>query len=143
KVGPSVGAVNLSMGGCSWLHAVISILKQAEGEGKNAIMSAFGAHGSLKHTIIVDTDIDVFNPAEVEWAMATRFQADEDLIVIPHARGSTLDPSADQETGTTTKLGIDATRPLTKPKEKFEKARIPINEKVAKIIDEIRRIGGS
>jgi len=142
RVVPAVGAVNLSIGGCGWLHAIISIEKQAEGDGKNAIMAAFGAHGSLKHTIIVDRDIDVFNPVEVEWAIATRFQADEDLIVIPHARGSTLDPSADQETGTTTKLGIDATRPLTKPKEKFEKARIQTNERIAKIIDNLRRIGG-
>jgi len=140
RVVPVVGAVNLSMGGCGWLHAIISIEKQAEGDGKNAIMAAFGAHGSLKHAIIVDRDIDVFDPAEVEWAIATRFQADEDLIFVPHARGSTLDPSADQETGTTTKLGIDATRPLTKPKEKFEKAKIPTNERVAKIIEKIRRI---
>jgi 3-polyprenyl-4-hydroxybenzoate decarboxylase len=73
----------------------------------------------------------------VEWAIATRFQADEDLIVIPQARGSTLDPSADQETGTTTKLGMDATRPLTKPKEKFEQAKIPTSRKIAKIIDKI------
>jgi len=142
RVVSKVEAVNLSMGGCGWLHAIISIEKQAEGDGKNAIMAAFGAHGSLKHAMVVDTDIDVFNPAEVEWAIATRFQANEDLIVIPHARGSTLDPSADQETGTTTKLGIDATRPLTKPKEKFEQARIPTNERVAKIIDNLRRIGG-
>ncbi len=142
RVVPAVGAVNLSIGGCGWLHAVISIEKQAEGDGKNAIMAAFGAHSSLKHTIIVDTDIDVFNPAEVEWAIATRFQADEDLIVISHARGSTLDPSADQETGTTTKLGIDATRPLTKLKEKFEKARIPTDKRIAKIINKINRTGG-
>ncbi len=137
RVVPAVGAVNLSIGGCGWLHAVISIEKQSEGDGKNAIMAAFGAHGSLKHTIIVDTDIDVFNPAEVEWAIATRFQANEDLILIPHAKGSTLDPSADQETGTTTKLGIDATRPLTKQKEKFDKARIPTDERIAKIIDKL------
>jgi len=142
RVVPAVGAVNLSMGGCGWLHAVISIEKQAEGDGKNTIMAAFGAHGSLKHAIIVDTDINVFSPMEVEWAIATRFQADEDLIVIPHARGSTLDPSADQETGTTTKLGIDATRPLTKPKEKFEKARTSTDERIAKIIDKIKGIGG-
>lgn len=142
RVVPRVGAVNLSMGGCGWLHAVVSIEKQVEGDGKNAILAAFGAHGSLKHAIIVDTDIDVFNPVEVEWAIATRFQANEDLIVIPQARGSTLDPSADQETGTTTKLGIDATRPLTRPKEKFEQARILTDKRIAKIIDKIRRVGG-
>ncbi|MFQ5999244.1 MAG: UbiD family decarboxylase [Candidatus Bathyarchaeia archaeon] len=139
KVVPIVKAVNLSSGGCGWLHAVISIEKQTEGDGKNAIMATFAAHPSLKHVIVVDTDIDVFNLEEVEWAIATRFQANEDLIIIPNARGSTLDPSADQETGLTTKLGIDATRPLTKSQEKFERAKIPINKRIAEIIEEMRK----
>ena len=139
NVVPLVKAVNLSSGGCGWLHAIISIEKQTDGDGKNALMAAFAAHPSLKHAIVIDTDIDVFNLEDVEWAMATRFQADQDLVVIPNARGSTLDPSADQETGLTTKLGIDATRPLTKPSEKFERAKTPKNKRVTKIIDEIRR----
>jgi len=139
NVVPIVKAVNLSEGGCGWLHAVISIEKQKDGDGKNALMAAFGAHPSLKHAIVVDSDIDVYNPNEVEWAIATRFQANEDLVIIPKARGSTLDPSADQETGQTTKLGIDATRPLTKPTEKFVKAKIPTNQRITKIIDETKR----
>jgi UbiD family decarboxylase len=139
NVVPIVKAVNLPSGGCGWLHAVISIEKQTEGDGKNALMAAFAAHPSLKHAIVVDTDINIFDPEEVEWAIATRFQANEDLVVIPNARGSTLDPSADQETGLTTKLGIDATRPLIKPQGKFERAKIPINKRVAEIIEEIRK----
>lgn len=139
NVVPVVKAVNLSVGGCGWLHAIISVEKQAEGDGKNALMAAFAAHPSLKHAIVVDTDIDVFNLEDVEWAVATRFQADEDLVVIPNARGSTLDPSADQETGSTAKLGIDATRPLTKPKEKFTRATIPTSERVEKIVSEIKK----
>jgi len=140
KVVPTVKAVNLSAGGCGWLHAIISIEKQKDGDGKNALMAAFAAHPSLKHAIVVDTDIDILNPEEIEWAIATRFQADEDLIIIPQARGSTLDPSADQETGTTTKLGMDATRPLKKPREKFERAKIPTSKRIAKIIDKIKFI---
>jgi len=136
---PVVRAVNLSTGGCGWLHAIISVEKQTEGDGKNALMAAFAAHPSLKHAIVVDTDIDVFDLEDVEWAVATRFQANEDLIVIPNARGSTLDPSADQETGSTTKLGIDATRPLAKPKEKFMRAETPTSKRVKKIISEIKR----
>jgi len=139
NVVPIVKAVNLSEGGCGWLHAVISIEKQKDGDGKNALMAAFGAHPSLKHAIVVDTDIDVYNTSEVEWAIATRFQANEDLVIIPNARGSTLDPSADQETGQTTKLGIDATRPLTKPTEKFVKAKIPTNQRITKMIDEMKK----
>ena len=139
KVVPIVKAVNLSSGGCGWLHAVISIEKQTEGDGKNALMATFAAHPSLKHAIVVDTDIDVCNLEEVEWAIATRFQANEDLVIIPNVRGSTIDPSADQETGLTTKLGIDATRPLTKPQEKFERAKIPTNKRITEIIKEMRK----
>jgi UbiD family decarboxylase len=127
KVVPKVHAVNLSVGGSGWLHAIISIEKQLDGDGKNALLAAFAAHPSLKHAVVVDADIDVFNASDVEWAIATRFQASEDLIIIKNARGSTLDSSADQKTGSTTKMGLDATIPLTKPREKFERAKIPIS----------------
>ena len=140
KAVPKVKAVNLSVGGCGWLHSVISIEKQTEGDGKTALLAAFAAHPSLKHAIVVDSDIDVFNPVEVEWALALRFQASEDLIIIPNARGSTLDPSADQEQGLTSKMGIDATRPLNVPKENFEKARVPVTKRAAEIIDKLKRI---
>lgn len=139
NVVPIVKAVNLSEGGCGWLHAIISIEKQKDGDGKNALIAAFGAHPSLKHAVVVDDDIDVYNVDEVEWAIATRFQANEDLVIIPNARGSTLDPSADQETGQTTKLGIDATRPLTKSPEKFVKAKIPTNQRIIKLTNEIKK----
>jgi len=139
KAVPVVGAVNLSSGGCGWLHAIISIEKQTDGDGKNALMAAFGAYPSLKHAVVVNTDIDVFNMEQVEWAIATRFQASEDMIIIPNVRGSTLDPSADQETGLTTKLGIDATRPLNKPKEKFERAKIPLNQRIARIVKKLKK----
>jgi len=139
KVVPKVKAVNLSSGGCGWLHAVISIDKQTDGDAKNALLAAFVGHPSLKHAVVVDSDIDVFNLEDVEWAIALRFQADEDLVIIPKARGSTLDPSADQEHGLTSKMGIDATRPLGVPRENFEKAKIPTTKRAAKIISEIRK----
>jgi UbiD family decarboxylase len=137
KVVPKVYAVNLSVGGSGWLHAIISIEKQLEGDGKNALLAAFAAHPSLKHAVVVDSDINVFNISDVEWAIATRFQANEDLIIIKNARGSTLDSSADQETGLTTKMGVDATRPFAKPKEKFERARIPVSKSVEEIIHKL------
>jgi UbiD family decarboxylase len=136
---PKMKAVNLTTGGCGWLHAVVAIEKQKDGDAKNALAAIFGAHPSLKHAVVVDTDIDVYNMKEVEWAIATRFQANEDIVIIPNARGSTLDPSADQETGLTTKLGIDATRPLDKPKEKFEPAKIPKSQKVEKICEKLEK----
>jgi UbiD family decarboxylase len=139
KVVPKVKAVNLTLGGCGWLHASVSIDKIMDGDPKNALTAIFGAHPSLKHAVVVDTDIDVFSPNDVEWAIATRFQANEDLVIIKNARGSTLDPSADQETGLTTKIGVDATRPLTKPKEKFALAEIPPSKRVSEIIEQLRK----
>ena len=139
KVVPKVKAVNMTAGGCGWLHAVVSIDKLVDGDAKNALTAVFSAHPSLKHAVVVDTDIDVYDPEMVEWAIATRFQANEDLIVIPNARGSTLDPSADQESGLTTKAGVDATRPLSKPKEKFEPAVIPVAKKIEEMIGSMKK----
>ena len=140
KVVPKVHAVNLSKGGSGWLHAVISVDKQVEGDGKNVLLAAFAAHPSLKHAVVVDSDIDVFDASDVEWAVATRFQGGEDLLVIPNARGSTLDPSADQEKVLTTKMGFDATRPLSKPREKFERARIPVDKDSERLVNKLGRI---
>lgn len=137
RIVPKVCAVNLSVGGSGWLHAIISIEKQLDGDGKNALLAAFAAHPSLKHAVVVDSDIDVFNVSDVEWAIATRFQASEDLLVIKNVRGSTLDSSADQETGLTTKMGVDATRPFTKPKEKFDRAKIPASRRVDTLVHKL------
>lgn len=106
---PEVHAVRLTEGGCCWLHGVVSITKQKEGDAVNAIMAALGSHPSMKMVTIVDRDIDIFDDREVEWAVATRFQGHRGLVVIENARGSSLDPSADE---TTTKVGIDATKPV-------------------------------
>jgi 2,5-furandicarboxylate decarboxylase 1 len=139
KVVPLVKCVNLSVGGCGWLHATLSIEKLVDGDAKNALAAAFSAHPSLKHAVVVDTDIDIFDAAMVEWAIATRFQASEDMLLIANARGSTLDPSADQETGLTTKVGIDATRPLGKPHEKFEPAKIPASKRANEMIQGLKK----
>ena len=108
---PGVRAVRLTEGGAAWLHGVVAIEKRRAGDGKNAILAAFAGHASMKHVIVVDADIDIFNDAEVEWAVATRFQADRGLLVIPGATGSSLDPSATPD-GITTKWGMDCTLPL-------------------------------
>jgi len=122
---PEVKGVRLTIGGSCWFHAVVSIKKQAEGDGKNALLAALGANPSVKHVVVVDEDINIDSPTDVEWAIATRFQGDEDILKVKRARGSTLDPSSDQEKVLTAKLGIDATIPWNKPRDKFERARIP------------------
>jgi len=123
-------AVHLTDGGSNWLVAVIQIRKKLEGEPKNAIVGAFAAHPSLKMAIIVDDDIDPTNPIEVEYAISTRCQADRDLLIVPNAKGSSLDPSSDQNNLITTKMGIDATASLLKPKDRFEIAKIPREGKI-------------
>jgi len=122
---PGLRAVSLTPGGCGWLHAVLSVDKQTEGDGKSAILAAFGAHPSLKHVVVVDSDIDVNDPSEVEWAIATRFRSDKGLVTIDNVRSSSLDPSSDQETMIGAKMGLDATISLSRSREKFERARIP------------------
>jgi 2,5-furandicarboxylate decarboxylase 1 len=121
--------VNVNPGGCSWLHAIVQIDKQSENDGKKAIQAAFAGHKSCKHVFVVDKDIDIYNPLEVEWALATRFQGDVDLVVMPKAPGSSLDPSADHSTAgahLTTRLGFDLTAPLTTQGKDFEKALFPV-----------------
>jgi len=142
KVVPRVHAVNLSAGGNGWFHAVIAVEKQLDGDGKNALLAAFAGHPSLKHAVVVDPDIDVFDESDVEWAIATRFQAAEDLVLVENVRGSTLDASADQETGLTSKMGLDATKPFAKPKEKFERARIPASENTRRITRKLQLAEG-
>ena len=116
---PTVENVVLTEGGCCWLHAAVSINKQTEGDGKNAIMAALSAHPSLKHCVVVDTDVNVFDAEDVEYAIATRVKGDRDIMIIPNVRGSSLDPVAESD-GTTTKIGVDATKSLKKI-EKFER----------------------
>ncbi len=116
KVCNVVNAV-MTPGSRHYLHAIVQIKKMAEGDGKNAILASFTAHPSLKHVVVVDDDIDIFSGEDVEYAMATRFRGDRDLVVIRGVRGSSLDPTADED-GTTTKLGFDATKTL-KDEEKF------------------------
>lgn len=119
---PTVKNVVLTEGGCCWLHAAVSIQKQTQGDGKNVLMAALTAHPSLKHCVVVDEDIDVFKSDEIEYAIATRVKGDDDVLIIPGARGSSLDPTATPD-GTTTKIGVDATKPLDKL-EKFERVSL-------------------
>jgi UbiD family decarboxylase len=128
---PQTKQVVMSDGGCNWLHAVVQISKKKDADAKRAIEKTFAAHRSLKMVTIVDDDIDPSDAVSVEYAMATRFQADKDLIIIEKVRGSSLDPSSDQKNLLTAKLGIDATRPLSKRKEGFEIAKIPKQEKIS------------
>lgn len=128
--GVEVMAINVTPGGaCHW-HAVISIRKQP-GDAKNAIMAALSV-AEFKHVVIVDDDIDVFDGMEVEWAIATRVQADRDITILSNARSKPLDPSLPPSDGipTTAKCGVDATIPEDVPKERYHRITYPYADQI-------------
>ncbi|VVC05384.1 3-octaprenyl-4-hydroxybenzoate carboxy-lyase [uncultured archaeon] len=127
---PQTKKVVLTEGGCKWLHAVVQISKKKESDPKKTIKAAFATHRSLKQVTVVDDDIDPSDPVAVEYAIATRFQADKDLIIMTKVRGSSLDPSSDQKNLLTAKMGLDATKSFSKRSEGFEIAKIPKANKI-------------
>src|SRR6202012_5534358 len=133
--GVQVKDINVTLGGCAFWHAVISIKKQP-GEAKNALLAALSVM-DLKHVVVVDDDIDIFDPMDVEWAIATRVQGDKDIMIVKNARAKPLDPSLPQGFGivpTGAKVGIDATIPEGIPKEHYERITYAYADK-AKIDD--------
>lgn len=140
---PGVLDVHLSIGGVGRYHLHVKFKKRREGEAKNVILCAFGAHYDIKQVTVVDDDVDVHDPLQVEWAVATRFQADRDLVVIAGAQGSVLDPSTTVGTetvngepppphlqGMSAKMGLDATKPISYQGHVFTKVRVPGEDQV-------------
>lgn len=140
---PGVLDVHLSLGGVGRYHLYVQIKKTHEGLPKNVISGAFSSHYDVKHVVVVDEDVDVHDPAQVEWAIATRFQAKRGLVLIHDAQGSVLDPSTTvglpidedgviptQYQGMSSKMGLDATKPLSYEGHVFTKVKIPGEEAV-------------
>ena len=117
--------VNITPGGASWLHVAIKIKKKNDDDGIQALEGAFSGHKSAKHIWVYDDDIDIYSDEEREWAMATRFQADVDLLIKDQEPGSSLDPSAEPGTKMTTKCGFDCTKTLDTKGKSFDKAKFP------------------
>jgi 2,5-furandicarboxylate decarboxylase 1 len=128
KIVPEMRGINMTPGGTFRHHVVVSIKKRAENEGRNVILALLSLGIGLKQVIVVDDDIDPFDPMQVDWAMSTRFQADKDAMIIPRIACSTLDPSC-SEARVTAGLGIDATAPM-KERWRFEKVEIPGVDKI-------------
>ncbi len=117
--------VYITPGGASWLHVAVKIRKKNEDDGIKTLEAAFAGHKSAKHIWVYDEDIDIYSDEEREWAMATRFQADDDLLIKDREPGSSLDPSAEPGTKMTTKCGFDCTKVLDTKGKGFGKARFP------------------
>jgi 2,5-furandicarboxylate decarboxylase 1 len=125
---PGVLDVHLPRGGACRYHLYIKLKKRSEGEAKNVMLGAFAGHYDIKHVIVVDEDVNIHDPAEVEWAVATRAQADRDVVIVANAQGSKLDPSTRDGVGA--KMGIDATVPLDAPEFRYRRIRVPGEESV-------------
>lgn len=121
--------VNVTEGGGYRFNAFASINKQKEGDGKSAILAALGSNKDLKQVVIVDGDVDIFDVQDIEWAITTRAQASLDMVIVPGALGSSLEPSHDLR-GVTDKVGIDATKPMGELAFEFERAKIPRYENI-------------
>lgn len=134
---PSVRDVHLSKGGVCRYHLHVQMQKRSEGEAKNVILGAFGGHYDIKQVIVVDPDVNIHDPREVEWAVATRFQADRDLVVIADSQCSRLDPSTRDGLGT--KMGLDATIPLGVSEMRFKRIAVPGEAEV--VLEDVLRPG--
>jgi len=108
---PNVIDLRLTLGSLCRFHLVIRMRKDQAGQARQVLLAAFGLHYDIKQAVVVDADIDIHDPESVDWAIATRFQADRDLVVVPRVQGSKLDPSSDPE-GRSAKMGLDATVPF-------------------------------
>ena len=137
---PNVVDVHLSPGGVMRFHLYVKIKKRHEGEAKNVMMGAFAASFDLKHVIVVDDDVDIHNPTEVEWAVATRFQADRDLLIVPDSQNSKLDPTTRDGVGA--KMGLDATKPLDADAMTFKRIRVP-GEETIDVAETIKHAGSN
>ncbi len=115
---PEVTAVHFADGSVPY-HLVVRMNKIHEGSQRNAIMAAFVSLAFVKTVTVVDEDVDIYNPVDVDWAVQTRCCHDRDLLLIPDAIGHRLNPMVEDDKWT--RLGIDATVPLPRP-EKFTRA---------------------
>jgi UbiD family decarboxylase len=126
---PTLKALNFPKSGTHF-HAYMSMKKLAEGQPRHALMLLLGLDPYLKLVVAVDEDVNVFDEEEVLWAIATRFQADTDMFMVPNVFCNRLDPSS--RDGMSAKLALDATAPL---EWDVERAVVPR--------DAVRRAAGS
>jgi 2,5-furandicarboxylate decarboxylase 1 len=138
RVIPNVTGVHVPLSGTSSFTAYVAIKQGRPGEAKHVIPIVLGVDHYLKLVIVVDDDVDVFDESDVMWAVATRMQADRDLVTIGGSLGAMLDPSADDR-GVTAKLGIDATRPFGEP---FAEKLVMDPARMARARALVDRLGG-
>jgi 2,5-furandicarboxylate decarboxylase 1 len=113
-------------------HVILSLHKTYEAEPRQLLHFLLAGVPFIKHAVVVDEDVNVHDARDIEWAMATRVQGDEDLIILSGLRGRSIDPSK-KEGLLTAKVGVDATVPVA-DKIRFRRISVPleVGEKVSK-----------
>jgi 2,5-furandicarboxylate decarboxylase 1 len=121
-ISPRVKAVHLPpySGGFT---AIVALEQPQPGEAKNVALAAMAAHVNFKTVIVVDADVDIFDPADVMWALSTRARWDRGFSAIHSAHTNELDPSS-EEHGIVAKVIIDATLPAEK-RSRYRKVAYP------------------
>jgi len=124
---PEVKAVYLPPGGCGFYQAVVQVANRRPGIGKDVIAATFAAFGSLQRVVVVDTDVNLYDAVDVDWAITTRFDADRDLVILPDQPGHILNPivraDADGRGGRVTKVGIDALVPFDAERDRYARVK--------------------
>ena len=124
---PEVTAVYLPHGGCGFYQAVVQTHNSRAGIGKEIIAASFRAFRSLQRVVVVDTDVDLRDAVDVDWAITTRFDPDADLVLLPQQEGHILNPmvqlNAEGTGGSITKMGMDALVPHGAPRERFTRVK--------------------
>ncbi|MGH9243997.1 MAG: hypothetical protein ACRD29_06715 [Acidimicrobiales bacterium] len=111
---PDITGVHYAPEGGAEFLVIVGLRQRYVNQAKNLLLSALGSIAHPKMVIVVDDDIDIYDPTEVWWSVLTRAQPADDVIIIPKAAGGQLDPSAPSKFGSSL-MGIDATRPFGEP----------------------------
>ncbi|HUY02363.1 MAG TPA: UbiD family decarboxylase [Rhodocyclaceae bacterium] len=124
---PEVRAVFLPPGGCGFYQAVVQVANTRPGIGREVINETFKAFRSLQRVVVVDTDVNLYDATDVDWAITTRFDPDTDLVILPRQEGHILNPIVKQDDdgkgGTVTKMGIDALIPFDRDRAQFTRVK--------------------
>jgi len=124
RVHPEVKAATWQVDSGNVYQVAVSIKKRMDGEPYNVISAVLGGAALVKSCVVVDEDVDVFDPVQVQWALSTRVQPDRDILIFPVMVGAPLDPSAPIARHTS-KIGYDATVPLKADRLHYERVYVP------------------
>lgn len=120
----SPGVIDVTVRGNYVYDAVIKMRKRHETEPWNVMSAVLAGNAQAKYCVVVDDDVNIFDDREVNWAVSTRVQPATDVHIYPVMVGAPLDPSAPL-IRQTSKMGIDATKPLGAEALRYEKVTVP------------------